>query len=440
MSLNPFKKLPNGRAVFAWGIYDLANQSFQLLINTLLFSLFVQSVIVGDEARGKQTWSYMVGASLVIIVLLSPVVGAVADQRAWKRELLLMTGVVCAFLTGMLGILQPNQVLLAATLYIVAAVACGLGENLLAAFLPEISTPKNVGYISALGWTMSYIGALILLLITAGVVYGLNRPDPAQARPLFVFSGIWFFVGIIPAVLYLREKAQPQPAAAGTIAGAAFRRLIKSARETRRFRQLARFLAVFFVYSLGTQTVIYFLGLIGDSFGFDLGQLLVFAFLIALTAGIAAALVGRYQDSLGHRRTISIILGVWVVSTIAMALMQHFSAPRWLFWAVSAGIGLGLGGIGTASRALVGAFTPESRAAEFFGLWGMLYKLSGVVGVVAFGAVFSRSAVGALVLLSCAFIAGLFLLRFIDEKEGVAAAQSTESPPATASPPSASAS
>lgn len=425
--LNPFRKLPNPREVWAWGMYDLANQSFQLLINTLLFSLFVRTVVVGDAKKGDQFWSYLTAASLVAVVLLSPFAGALADAKAWKKELLLGTGVVCAALTCALGVLQPGQLWLAAALYLPAAIACGLGENFLASFLPEISTPRNVGFVSALGWTMSYIGALLLLGITAGAVWGLEW-DETNARPLFVFSGVWFLLGMVPSVLYLRERATATGVTGKEAARETVGRLVQSAKETRHFRQLAVFFVAFFLYSMGTLAVVYFLGLIGNSLGFELPSLLLFALIIAATAGLAAAATARFQDRLGHRRTISIFLATWVVSTAGLAACRGLGAPTWSIWPLAGLVGVALGGIGTSSRAIVGAFTPASRAGEFFGLWGMIFKLAGVAGVISFGAVSTAfkdretGQVVGLLMLAGFFLAGLLMMRFVDEKEGVEAA------------------
>lgn len=421
MNLNPFAKLPNSREVFAWGVYDLANQSFQLLINTLLFSIFVQKVIVGDPTRGDRAWVTMVATSLILVVVLSPVLGAVADVRAWKREMLLATGFVCALLTACLAFLQPGQVWIAGALYVTAALACGLGENFLASFLPEISTPKNIGFVSALGWSMSYVGALILLGITAGVVYGLGLDDTTSSRILFFFAGVWFLAGMVPAILHLRERARPLAIAESTAISGAFARLIQSARETRKHRQLARFLLIFFTYSMATQTMIYFLGLIGVGMGFELSDLIIFALVVAVTAGIASGLTAKYQDRIGHRRTIMFFLAVWVVSAGAMALASLGTLPAWMVWTVSAGVGLGLGGIGTSSRALVGLLTPLDRAAEFFGVWGMVYKLAGIAGPALFTVVSTAAPLGeygrpaGLFLLAGLFLTGLTLMLTVDD-------------------------
>lgn len=425
MKLNPFANLSNPREVVAWGVYDLANQSFQLLINTLLFGIFLAEVVIVPDAEGApsgdRAWVTMVATSLILVVVLSPVLGALADVRAWKREMLLATGIICSILTACLAFLQPGQVWIAGALYVTAALACGLGENFLASFLPEISTPKNIGFVSALGWTMSYVGALILLGITVGVVYGLGLDDETSSRVLFFFAGIWFFAGMIPAMLHLRERARPVRAKETTAVANAFGRLMQSAKETRKHRRLARFLIIFFIYSMATQTMIYFLGLIGKSLDFELPELLLFALVIAITAGCASACTAKFQDSAGHRRTIMFFLAVWVITASAMALASLGSLPRWMVWTVSAGVGLGLGGIGTASRALVGVLTPIERAAEFFGLWGMVYKLAGVAGPLLFALVSTAAPLGeygravGLLMLAGIFGLGLAMMSTVDD-------------------------
>ncbi|MEM9374233.1 MAG: MFS transporter [Planctomycetota bacterium] len=434
----PFRSLPNPAAIFAWSIYDLANQSFQLLINTLLFSIFVKSVLVlGEDGQpdpdlGTQVWGDMLAASLIGIIVLSPILGALADERAWKRELLIASGVICSTLTCLLAVLEPGQVYLGFALYVVAATACGLGENFLGSFLPEISTAENVGRVSAIGWTTSYLGAMLLLGATALHCFALARPDIEQARPMFVFSGLWFFAGMIPAMIWLREKAQPpaERASLNRIVSRSVSRLIQSARESARYRQLVWFYVAFFVYSIGTMTVIYFLGIIGDNFGFEIPQLIAMALVVAASAGVSAAIVGRVQDRMGHKRTIGAILVVWVAATLTMAGGSGLSIAPWFFWIISAMIGFALGGIGTSSRAMVGAFTPGSRAGEFFGVWGMVYKLSGVVGVLVFGRVSAAFGMPvALAVLAGFFATGLLLLMRIDEKDGIRAARASPSIP-----------
>lgn len=439
MPKSMLKDIPNRRQVWAWAIYDLANQSFQLLINTLLFSIFLREVVVADPTDGTRAWTALSAASLLIIVILSPFLGALADQRQCKRELLLASGLVCGVLTASLAMLGKGDLALAAGLYITAAVACGLGENFLGSFLPQLSTPATVGRVSAFGWTMSYIGAIALLGIVAAWTMILGRTEMSQARPLFVFAGVWFIAGIVPAFIWLRERDVPSTAPrdrAGSLIASTGARLLRTLKEAGRFRQLARFLAIFFVYSMGVQSVIYFLGMLGNDMGFKLPQLILFSLVMALAAGVGAFATSNFQDRLGHTRTISLFLSIWVVGVGVLCAAQLVSLPHWLFWGVSGLLGLGLGGIGTSSRALVGAFTPLDRAAEFFGLWGMVYKLAGVCGVLMFGVLstllknesgapmLAESRALALGVLALCFGAGLLLVRVaVNEREGIDAAR-----------------
>jgi UMF1 family MFS transporter len=277
---------------------------------------------------------------------------------------------------------------------------------------------------------MSYMGALALLGITAGFTVVYDRSEPAEMRPLLVFSGVWFAVGMLPTVFWLRESAVAVPARAATVITGAFVRLAESARETARYRHLARFFLAFSVYSAGTMTMIYGLGLIGDRLGFDLPRLILMALVIAVTAGASAAVAGRFQDSFGHTRTIGVFLAIWVVTTLAMAGAEFVSPPAEVYFGVAALIGIALGGIGTSSRAIVGAFTPISRAGEFFGLWGMIYKLSGIAGVGLFGLIskFAGQPV-ALLIVAGMFSAGWMLLLRVDEEQGIRAAGHGESNP-----------
>jgi UMF1 family MFS transporter len=366
----------------------------------------------------------MVAIATLAVVVLSPPAGALADARAWKKRLLMLSGVGAAGLTAALGLLGPGDVAPAFAIYIAAAVLVGLGENFLGSFLPELATPRTMGRISAIGWTMSYVGALGLLAITAVAVFAFRLEQPSQMRWMFVLAGLWFGLGILPAMLMLRERATPLPEDQRRAAVVdAFSRLGQSIRAARKFVHLQRFWLAALVYGMGVYAVIFYAGIIGEILGFGLRELTLLALVMAVTAGAAAMITARYQDRIGHRRTILIFLGVWIVSTLALALTSLLKSDPRAFWLISAGIGLGLGGIGTAGRATVGAFTPPSKSGEVFGVWGMVLKLAAVLGVVAFGQMSSRvSQTAGLFLLVGFFVAGALLMLRVDEEEGVRAA------------------
>lgn len=413
------------KPVVAWGMYDLANQSFQLVINTLLFGVYLQKVVAPSEDAGKILWSRIVAAGLIVVVVLSPIVGAVVDARAWKREFLLISGVLAAALTGLLSLVSVGGMWVAVAIYIPAAILVGLGENVLASFLPQLATPKTMGKVSAIGWTMSYIGAIVLQLIVLGAALGLGMKAAADWRPLFVMSGVWFALGIFPAFLFLKESTPPTPPLGERHPiRAGIRRLGDTIRDAQRYRQLLRFLLVFLVYSFGTQIVVYFAGSIAVDMKFTSDELFKLVLLLSVTAGIAAFALAFVQDKLGGVRTVAIVLVVWIATALGLTAMCHWNAGKSALWALSVGVGLGFGGIGSASRAVVGSFTPESKSAEFFGLWGMVYKLAGVIGPMSFAwAQVKLGLTPALLIIAGFFAAGLvMLLVLVDEREGRASA------------------
>ena len=430
MKLNPFRGLDNPKEVFAWGLYDLANQSFTLLIITLLFPIYFREVVVGDEQRGTALWSAIGSGSLLLVVLASPVLGATADGFGIKKKMLVGTGLVCAVLTCTLALLGPGAVLPAVVLFVAANFLYQIGENFLASFLPEISTPRNVGRISATGWTMGYVGALLLLIITAAAML-VFKLGVERWGPLFVLAGVWFLAGIIPPAIVLREAPPHDPEARSRgVVRVAFERIAQTVRHAAEFRQLVRFLFAFFVYALGIQTIVYFAGMIARDFGFTQTRLVLFVLQLTITAGLASAWTAKFQDRIGAKRTIVIYLAVWIASATGLTVLTMIPAPsrpESLFWIVGNGIGFALGGAGAASRAMVGRFTPKHKTAEFFGLWGMSYKFAGVVGVAVFGQ--ARAWISdtvSMLIFTGFFLVGLILLLRVNEIAGVRAAMRAE--------------
>lgn len=462
---NPLAGLDRPKRVLAWGLYDFANQSFTLLIITLLFSLYVQTVLTPQptitqeqataiqaaidtggalpanleqlrvdrdaaQAQGKLNWSLMHGGSLLIVVLLSPFVGALSDAKRCRKSFLIGTGIVCGLLTCFLGIFSPGQILLAGVVYAIANISYQIGENFLASFLPQVSTPRTIGRVSAIGWTMGYLGALALLVLTMLLMATLKLKIPDDAEPLFVFAGLWFLIGILPAALILRDEETGTSDSSTGIVSSAVSRVRDTVLHTKRYKHLVRFLLAFLVYGFGVQVIIAFAAILARDFGFKEMQLVAFVAQITVVAGIAAAITSTFQDRIGGRATVLVYLAIWIIATsglLAVRLIWPDGGPQWPIWVIGNALGFGLGGIGTASRALVARFTPRHRTAEFFGLWGMVYKFAGAVGVLSFGSV-SRAFgdVASLVMLLSFFIAGAVLIVRVNEQAGVRAALRAE--------------
>jgi UMF1 family MFS transporter len=445
MPLYPLRGLPNQGQLWSWISFDVANQSFTLIVNTLLFSVFFQQVVVHDPSRDDFLWSLTYATSMLLVVLASPIAGAIADERAWKKPALLLTGFLCAAFTSALALIGPGRFWLAVALYIPANFLFSIGENFLASFLPELAPREHLGRVSGFSWACAYFAALVLLALTAGGMLAFGWKTPDTWRPLFVFAGLWFFAFAIPTLLFLRERPAPAGRPRTPLLRAGFRRLADSLGHIRRFRDVATLLLASLFYGTGMSVIIMFSAILAKEFGFGDIQLVLFIAVITVSGVLGTLLPTLCQDRLGHKRTTVLLLALWIVTTAALALyawMRSRSAvpaafPTWPLWLIGNLVGFGLGSLGSANRAFVGYLTPASRSAEFFGLWGLVFKLAAVF-TIPFG--FAKDAWGtpaALLVLLAFLVVGGVLTLFVDEQRGLATARAEDDRLAV-SPPSSS--
>lgn len=428
--LYPLAGYPQQRQLWSWISFDVANQSFTLLVNTLLFSIFFSQVVVKNDAIDDRIWALTYGSSMLITALLSPLAGAVADERAWKKPFLVASGLICGIFTCGLALIQPGQIWLAVLLYIPANFAFAIGENFLASFLPGLAKQDQLGRVSGFSWGCAYAAALLLLALTAAAMIGFDLRQTGQWRPFFVFAGLWFIAFSIPTMLWLKEPRGAQSAHSGRhVLSVGFIRLAESIRETGRHRDLALLLAASLFFGTGMGVVVFFASKLAEEFGFSQVSLVLFVGVITVSGIVGTILPTFLQDRIGHRKSLLILLVLWLATTLGFAgyawLHEAHAAsgakdafPVWPLWLIGNLLGFGLGSLGSANRAFVGYLAPPDREAETFGMWGLMWKLS---AIMTFPFAWVKDTVGtpeALVLLAGFLLIGLILTLFIDERRG----------------------
>jgi UMF1 family MFS transporter len=425
--LYPLRGLPKQGQLWSWISFDVANQSFTLLVNTLLFAVFFSQVVVADDAVDDRWWAFAYGGSMLLTALFAPVLGAVADERAWKKRMLIGSGLFCGLFTCGLALLQPGQLWLALLLYIPANFTFAIGETFLASFLPAFARHDEFGRVSGFSWGCAYAAALLLLGLTAAAMIVFDLRATERWRPLFVFAGLWFLLFMIPTMLGLREPAAPQRTHGNRnwlVIG--FTRLAETARAAGSRRDLLLLLAASLFFGTGISVVVSFASRLAGEFGFT--QVALVAFIAVLTvSGIIGTIVPTlWQDRIGHRRSILILLVLWLVTTLGFAAYarmheSHLTSgsaepfPTWPMWWIGNLLGFGLGSLGSANRAYVGWLAPPGREAETFGLWGLVWKLS---AIMTFPFAWTKDTMGtssALVVLAGFMLAGLVLACLVRE-------------------------
>jgi UMF1 family MFS transporter len=426
----PLSGYPQQRQLWSWISFDVANQSFTLLINTLLFPIFFSKMVVRNDAIDDRIWALTFGSSMLLTALLAPLAGAVADERAWKKSCLIGSGLMCGIFTCGLAFIQPGQVWLAVLLYIPANFAFAIGENFLASFLPGLARQDQVGRVSGFSWAVAYASALLLLILTAAAMQGFHLQEIENWRPFFAFAGLWFIAFCIPTLLWLREpEAQRCLHHGHNLLSAGFVRLAESLRGTSKHRDLTVLLAASLFYGTGMNVVVFFASKLAEEFGFSQVHLVVFVGVITVSGIAGTILPTFYQDRIGHRRMVVILLLLWLATSLGFATYAHLHGkyqgpapfPVWPLWLIGNLLGFGLGSLGSANRAFVGFLAPPGREAETFGMWGLTWKIS---AIMTFPFAWVKDTLGnaqALLLLAGCITIGLVLTFFIDEQRGAAA-------------------
>ncbi len=412
------------RERFAWCMYDFANSGYTTVILTAIFNAYFVGVIAAGHGSGNATllWSMTIAAANVLVLLSAPVVGAIADCSGAKKRFLTVTTVGCVLFTALLYFVGPGDIALAVILVILATFMFASGENLIAAFLPEISTPETMGRLSGYGWALGYFGglltlALCLIYVTYAEQQGLEAVQYVPVTNLIVAA--LFGVAALPTLLWLRERVDVSESFDHKhLIRAGFSRLGDTLRQARLHIDLFRFLLSLTVYYAGIYIVIVLAAVYAQEvMGFKTQDTIILIMVVNVTAAIGAFLFGHLQDRIGSSRCIAITLLIWIVAIVC----AYWATDEWLFWVAANLIGTALGGAQSAGRALVGQFTPAGRQGEFFGLWGLATKLSAIIGPLTYGGmVYLFAGDQRIALLSTLgfFIVGLLVLATVNEQRG----------------------
>jgi UMF1 family MFS transporter len=405
-------------------MYDFANSGYTTVVITAVFNAYFVGVVAAGQSWGTLAWTLALSVSYGFIIFTAPIVGAYADAHAAKKKLLAITTSGCVLGTALLSLVGPGDLALAFALIVLSNIFFGTGENIAAAFLPELARGEAMGKVSAWGWSLGYIGGLITLAVClAYVIFARGQGDTeAQFVPvtMLITAGV-FAVASSPTFLFLKERAVPQDARKG-VALRALSRVAETLRDATRFKDLLRFLGCIVLFQSGVQTVIALAAIYAqEAMGFTTQDTIVLVLLVNITASLGAFLFGQWQDRLGHRRTLTLTLLGWC----AMVVIAYVSTGRAGFWVAANIAGLCLGASQSAGRALVGYLAPADRNAEFFGLWGLAVKLASILGPLTYGAVTwltDNDHRSAMLITGLFFVLGLVVLTSVDPERGRRAA------------------
>tara|TARA_B110000444_G_scaffold45010_1_gene40951 strand:- start:22124 stop:23473 length:1350 start_codon:yes stop_codon:yes gene_type:complete len=441
------KKIENKGQVLAWSMFDFANQPFTNLVVTFIYGTFFTTVIASDVIRGTQQWSHAISITAIIVGLLSPFMGALADRGGYRKIFLFGFTWLTIISTTALYFILPGEVMPALIYFVIANIGFEMGSVFCNAYLPDISHSKNIGRISGYGWSLGYVGGLIALALamvflvqTDNPIFGFEKGVEGayeNIRATNLLVAIWFAVFSIPTFVYLKDQKPDTRALLSNVKNT-IKDFKSTAKELKNYPQIIKFLIARLFYNDGLVTIFAFGGIYASgSLGFTFDEIMILGIVLNITAGLGAFLMGFLDDKVGGKNTIKVtLIGLMIaiilaviapeLRPVAQLVLGGSSVPDWLigknvFWFAAILIGIFSGPNQASSRSLMGRFTPENKKNEFFGFFAFSGKATAFLGPLLLGSLtmyFKSQQVGISVIFLF-FLVGFIMLNQVDESEGM---------------------
>ena len=411
------------KEIWSWCFYDFGNSAFTTLVITFIYSTYFTKAIAENEIDGTFLWSQAIAITAVIVSLLSPILGAIADKGGYRKIFLALTTYISIGATALLFFPIKGQILFALILVVIANVNFELGGVFYNAYLPEIVSLKKIGRISGIGWGAGYLGGLLAMLVAMiGFVspdvpwFGLNIDTGEHIRATNILVAAWFFIFTLPAILYLKEKKIESANRIGVVVLNSIQALKKTFQEIKIYKNTVRFLISRLIYNDGLVTIFAFGAIYASgTFGFTFNEIMIFGIVLYIAAGSGAFLMGYIDDVIGGKLTIQISL----IGLMIAVLLAVFANSKLLFWVSGIIVGLFAGPNQSASRSLMGRLTPPDKINEFYGFFAFSGKLTSFLGPMLLGIFtkyFSSQRYGVAVVFIFFFV-GFLLMRNVNEPD-----------------------
>ena len=410
------------KKIYSWALYDWANSAYSTTVMAGFFPIFFEKFYSNPNDVIQSTYQLGLANSIssIFIALVSPLLGAIADRGSAKKKLLIIFAFLGSLMTAALWLVQKGDWQLAVFFYIIATIGFMAGNIFYDSLLPSVAGREKVDYVSALGYSLGYLGGGLLFLINV-LMYlypqWFGIPDSSTAiRISFVSVAIWWAIFTIPIIIFMPEPKIRKNVSFYDAINGGFKQLKETFEHIRKMKIIGTFLIAFWMYEDGVATIVRMAAKIASSLGFAASDIIT-AILMVQFIGFPAALgYNWFAKKIGTKKAVLVAILGYVVITFLGFLMTDITH----FYILAALIGLFQGGIQSLSRSLFARLVPPNKEAEFFGFYNMLGKFAAVVGPILVGWITvvtgnPRAGILSIVVL---FILGGLLLSRVDFKEG----------------------
>ena len=439
---------PPRSAVISWIFFDWAAQPYFTLITTFVFAPYFATHVASDPASGQALWGFATAAAGLMIALMSPVLGAIADASGRRKPWIAAFGALLVIGSSLMWFGKPGDVSVILPLllaYGIATIGVEFATVFNNAMMPSLVPPDQIGRLSGTGWATGYLGGISSLIL----VLGFLAASPETGRTLFGFmplfgldpvshqgdritgplTGIWFIVFVLPMFLLTPDypaKQRLREALREGLTG-----LRQTLAELPKRKSLAAFLLANMIYTDGLVSLFAFGGIYAAAtFDWSTIQIGSFGIILAIAGTFGAWLGGKLDDRLGPKRVIAGSMLILLSSIVAILLVDKDSilfvkvappvpgvalfsgAAERAYLVLGCLIGAAGGPLQAASRTLLIRLAPQDRIAQYFGLFALTGKVTSFVGPLLIGLItaVTESQKAGMAVLVAFFVSGLALL------------------------------
>jgi UMF1 family MFS transporter len=370
---------------FAWALFDWASSPYSVLIITFVFPAYFATAIVGNQVEGQSLWGYTIATSGLVVALLSPPLGAIADAGGRRKTWILGFVLLCIAASAMLWYAAPGRASQGPALacVVLGNVGVAFAAMFTNAMLPDIALRERLGRLSGWAWGLGYVGGLVALSLAlvvfiqpATAPFGLDKQEAEHVRVIGPLVATWLALFAWPLFVFTPDRPGRGLAPSAALR-AGLGNLGRTLRDLRRDREMPLFFLANMIYSDGLVTLFAFGGVyVSGTFGMSLSEVIVFGVVLNVAAGLGAFAFGWVDDWIGSRRTVALALCGLILASIAAVSVQ----TRFWLWITACFIGIFVGPVQSASRALVARQAPADRQAEYFGLLALSGKATAFAG------------------------------------------------------------
>jgi MFS transporter, UMF1 family len=369
----------------SWYFYDFGNSAYASVVLLAVYSVFFKNVVVGG-AEGTRLWGISVGIAAILVAIISPILGTIADFTRSKKKFLIFFTAISIIFTALLFVVGKGDKLMGMLFFILAEIGYRAAQVFYDALLTDVSTPESIGSVSGKGWAIGMIGGILALLIVLLPIQLIgNKVTPFA----FLITAVFYLISSVPTFLWVKEIQEPEKIPKGErIISLAIKKLVQTFRDIKNYKEFIKYMAAFLIYNDGIMMLMDYAAIIGATlFGMKQTQLILFVILIQIAGSLGALLFGRISDKKSSKEAIILSLIILIAAVFVLLFIKN---TIW-FYVIGFIAGFSLSGAQAVSRTMVSQIAPATKTTEFYGFLSVAGRTSTFVGPLVFGTISYRA-------------------------------------------------